>query len=313
LFAVPEIALSMKSDVPVFFIGFPRSGTTVIFEAFCRHQKLGWPSAYTEKFPTMPAVEGLRRLLDNSFFRLTGRKSQYGNTRLGNRFLPQPHEAYRFWDLHTGVNFSRSFLREELVDAIRLKQVRDSVGQLLRWQGRPRFAAKLTGPPRIRFLDSVFPDCRFVHIIRDGRAAVHSLLHVKFWREKGGLEAPFWRGGLSVSQERDWSDNGRDPGELAALQWAAVLRAARNEARELGTGRYCELRYEDFVASPHEHLREMYEFCDLDNSSAGHDYLDSQPTLENMNYKFRQDFSMAYIKSLSSLMQPLLGQLQYPE
>ncbi len=41
---------------PIFFIGFPRSGTTVAFEAFCQHRTLGWPSVYTERFPTHPGI-----------------------------------------------------------------------------------------------------------------------------------------------------------------------------------------------------------------------------------------------------------------
>lgn len=297
---------------PIFFIGFPRSGTTVTFEAFCRHPELGWPSGYTESFPGFQAADGLRRLLDNSLVRLSGQKGQYGKTRLGNRFLPQPNEAYGFWDRQTGIDFARDFLRGATAGAECADRVRTAVRRLLSWQGRRRFAAKLTGPPRITFLDSIFPDGRFVHVVRDGRAAVHSLLRVGFWREKGGLTAPFWRGGLSDEQVAGWRGNGADPGVLAALQWTAVLEASRSEGERVGD-RYRELRYEDFVADPHGMLRELYAFCGLDDAADGHRYLERNPPLAKMNDKYRQDFSSAYIDDLSRVMQPHLKDFGYPD
>lgn len=302
----------MTGPGPIFFIGFPRSGTTVTFEAFCRHSILGWPSVYSEMFPAMPAVNVLRRVLDNSMIRLAGKKGQYGNTMPGNRLLPQPSEAYKFWDLYAGRDFSRSFLSGKRADVETAERLRAAVRRLLKWQGRSRFAAKLTGPPRITFLDSIFPDARFVHVVRDGRAAVHSVLRVAFWREKGGMDGPFWKGGLSDHQEQLWRDSGRDPGVLAALQWARVLEASRSESAQLGADRYHELRYEDFVSSPHTLLRELYEFCDLEDSPDGHAYLNDNATLADMNQKYRLDFSASYIERLSALMQPMLERMNYP-
>ena len=298
---------------PIIFLGFPRSGTTVTFEAFSRHPSLGWPSAYTAEYPTVSVVEGLRRLLDNSFVHLAGKKGQYGKTIVGNRFLPQPNEAYGFWDLHSGVDFSRGTLHGVRADRHAAERVREAVRRLLKWQGRPRFAAKLTGPPRITFLDSVFGDCLFVHVVRDGRAAVHSLLRTDFWRQKGGYDRPFWSGGLSAEREKTWEDSGRDPGVLAALQWTAILEATRLEASQLDARRFFELRYEDFVRSPHEMLRKIFDFCGLEDSAEVHAYLQRSAILADMNQKFRSDFSTPYIAKLTSLMQPVLAQLGYQE
>jgi hypothetical protein len=161
------------------------------------------------------------------------------------------------------------------------------------------------------FLDSIFPDARFVHVVRDGRAAVHSLLNVAFWREKGGLEQPFWEGGLSQEDLRLWHANSKEPGTLAALQWKRILEIARLESTTIHPTRYREIRYEDFVESPYESLRNLYEFCDLDDSPRGHKFLENGHGLANFNDRYRTDFSDHYVEKLSSMMQPMLGQLGY--
>jgi hypothetical protein len=251
-------------------------------------------------------------VLDNRLIHLAGRKGgPHNRTMVGNRLLPQPAEAYGFWDLNATKDFSRSFLLERTAARESVMRTRDAVRKLLKWQGRPRFAAKITGPSRIRFLDSIFPDARFVHVVRDGRAAVHSVLNVDFWREKGGFEQPFWTGGLSQEDLRLWQANSKEPGVLAALQWKRILEVARLESASIEPIRYQEIRYEDFVESPHASLSKLYEFCDLDDSPASHKSLEDGPGLRNFNDRYRADFSDSYLEKLSDLMQPMLREFGY--
>ncbi|CAN5295179.1 hypothetical protein BH24PSE2_BH24PSE2_12860 [soil metagenome] len=298
---------------PVFFIGFPRSGTTVAFEVFSRHEELGWPTMYSEWFPHKPWVNVLRMALDNRYIRIVGEKKQYGRKVIGNRFLPQPSEAYRFWDAYAGYNFSRSYLHDISPDQETIQRVRAAVAGLLRWQGKPRFSAKLTGPPRMMFLSKVFPTARFVHVVRDGRAAVHSVLNVGFWRDQGGLVEPLWAGGISERDLRVWRTNGGDAGLLAGLQWKRILEVARIESETIGKARYREVRYEDFVQSPHSTLSDIYGFCGLSDSSEGHEYIDRNIRLQNMNDKYREDFTEDYLQRLNDVMEPMLAKLRYSQ
>ena len=135
---------------PVFFIGMPRSGTTVLFEAFSRHPALAWPTNYAETHPQMPAFNMLRRLLDNQWITLVGKKGQYVRVMPGNRYLPQPSEAYAFWNRVAHPDFARTYMRHVVVDDEDRRRIRDTIRQLMQLQKRPRFAAKFTGPPRIR-------------------------------------------------------------------------------------------------------------------------------------------------------------------
>ena len=252
-------------------------------------------------------MNSLRRLIDNSRIQIIGRKSQYGRTGLGNRFLPMPDVAYEFWNLHADPRFARSYLKEASGQRAREK-LTSAVRALVRWQGKERFAAKITGPPRINFLSAVFPDAVFIHVIRDGRAVVHSLLNVAFWRAKGGLAKPFWDGGPG----NDMSENpSHDPGILAALQWRDIIGTARQEASRLRPEQYLELRYEDLVADPIGRLRQVVRYCGLSGSEPIERYLDNSVKLSNMNGKYLRDFSAEYSGKLAKAMQPLLSLCGY--
>ncbi|VAX13624.1 hypothetical protein MNBD_GAMMA24-925 [hydrothermal vent metagenome] len=299
-------------EKPIFFVGMPRSGTTILFEAFARHPELGWPSNYSERQPHQPWLNLLCRLLDNRIVHLRGHKQQYAKARFGNRYLPHPDEAYCFWDHYTGREFSREYLTDTVVDTQTRERVRSAVEAILRWQGRRRFAAKLTGPPRIAFLDSIFPDAQFVHVVRDGRAVVHSLLKVGFWRRKGGFDGPFWCGGISESELLAWHASGRDPGVLAALQWQHIVSTARSESRELPQDRYREIKYEEFIDSPHHVLSNLYNYCTLSDADAGHDFLDHGGVgLKNMNTKFHNEVAEDSARQIAAALQPMLAELGY--
>ena len=94
----------------------------------------------------------------------------------------QPGECYRFWDKHT-FGFSepcRDLVRADVSARVK-RQVRGRPGAMLT-PTADRLLIKITGWPRIGYLDEIFEDARFIHIKRDGRAVASSLLHVNFWR-----------------------------------------------------------------------------------------------------------------------------------
>lgn len=296
---------------PIFFIGMPRSGTTIIFEAFSRHPDLGWISGYCRMHPRRPWVNVLRRIFDNRLLKLHSKKKQYGRNRLINFYLPIPDEAYEFWDMYAGVPFSSNALPGISCSEARRDALRNAVSEVLGWQGKTRLAAKFTGPPRISFLSSIFPDAIFVHVVRDGRAVVQSLLEVKFWIENSGFEKPFWEDLLTQSLLDEWERHDRDSGVLAALQWKRVVELAKLESEALEAGQYNEVNYEEFVRAPHDVLSQLFDMCGLDDSSSSHDILNAGAELRNMNDKYHAVFKSEYISLLSRSMQPILKEHGY--
>jgi len=285
-----------------------RSGTTIAFEAFSRHPLLAWPSNYCMWMPKHLYWNLLVPLAD--YTGLRGHKKQYGRALPGNRFLPQPDEAYEFWDCYSETNFSRDYLSNTVATSRAREQVRGAVCALVRWQRKRRFAAKFTGPGRITYLSSIFPDALFIHVIRDGRAVVESLLRQRFWREKGGLDRPFWTG-TPDAVLREWEVAGRDSAVLAALQWRHVIQSIRSEASEYRADAYMALRYEDYVADPVGAIVSMYRFSNLPMpGDEVLEQLESHVGMRDMNQKWR-NMEKDTLHRITRAMEPLLSELGY--
>ena len=103
-------------------------------------------------------------------------------------------------------------------------------------------------------LERLFPDARFVHLIRDGRDAALSFLSVP-----AGLMTEGWG----------------YPQDAAgfACQWATEVASARELGARVGGQRYRELRYEALVADPEGELRAVCAFAGLEYDPAMLDYV----------------------------------------
>ncbi len=243
-----------RIDRPIFFIGMPRSGTTVMYAAFATHPDLAWFSQYMHRFPRLTGLAALTRLAEALPHSRAGVMRNGESWTVVNRLQINPAESageeYGIWTHCCGPKMQDSFLACQRPSPRERELLRAKVAATLRYGGKPRFATKLTGPPRIGFLGDAFEDALFVHVVRDPRAVVGSLLRIPFWRDTFRLREPAWSGGLDEAELETWRRQGSSPAALAALQWQAVIDAGREEAGGLTAGRYLELRYEDFVADP---------------------------------------------------------------
>ena len=88
----------------------------------------------------------------------------------------------------------------------------------------------------IPLLDALWPDARFVHLIRDGRDVALSYLSLHW---------------------------GPDTVWAAARKWRADVEAGIRDGQPLGTDRYVELRYEDLVTDPAGALRAVCALAGL--------------------------------------------------
>lgn len=282
-----------------------RSGTTMLFDCLGAHPDLGWPSQYLNRAPRATALAALSRVADlgNATRRWTSPSHESGSRLV--RLLPGPSEAVLLWRSWCGDRFVSDFLPGEEPSREEALAVRRRVRNLLRWQGKPRFAAKLTGPLRIRYLSALFPQARFLHLVRDPRATVNSLLNVGFWKDTHRMREPAWANGLGEADLEKWKRSGRSPAALAALQWRVVVERGREEARALDLGRYAELRYEDLVEAPQESMRKALSFFELPPSDRVDDALERRIPVRNMNVKWRRELDPADIELIEELTAPL--------
>jgi hypothetical protein len=126
--------------------------------------------------------------------------------------------------------------------------VRNIFDLYARERGKPRYGDKTPSYVQcIPLLAGLFPESRFVHIVRDGRDVALSILELGF---------------------------GAETIEEAALEWMQRVRRGRRAGRHLGSDRYLEVRYESLVGEPEEALFRICEFLGLDFDQAMLRYFD---------------------------------------
>jgi hypothetical protein len=210
-----------------------------------------WLSGFCDRYPDKPAwnQRAVSAMGNPLLRRLLGRRIQ-------------PGECYRFWD-RLAFGFSepcRDLVRDDVT--VRVKQQVRAAFESMLTPSRNRLLLKITGWPRIGFLNEIFEDAKFIHIVRDGRGVASSLLHVDFWR--GWLGPQSWRAGLlSPEDQAAWERHGRSFVALAGLEWKIQMRAIQAARRTLGPNAFCEIKYEAFCNQPLNIYRQVLEFAEL--------------------------------------------------
>jgi hypothetical protein len=97
---------------------------------------------------------------------------------------------------------------------------------------------------RIPTFHALWPEAKFVHIIRDGRDVCLSVLN---WK----------KGERTAGRYASWEE---DPVSTTALWWERKVRKAREDGAALGPGLYHEMHYEDLVDDPQRECKRLCEF-----------------------------------------------------
>jgi omega-hydroxy-beta-dihydromenaquinone-9 sulfotransferase len=280
---------------PIFVIGCGRSGTTVVYDLLCAHEQLAWFSNYTERF-SAPWLAALSR----------SRRYAFARDRLG-RFAPRPHEAHGLWDACTpdkDAAARNAPLTAADARADEVQCLRSIVRSHLRYQGKRRFVNKNTrNSRRIGYLDAVFPDALFIHVTRDPRATVASLLRVHFWPTM-----PIWW--CEDRTPEQLVNGGRDPVTLAAEFWSRELWQIRNDSSSLPPERYLVVRYEELVDSPYSVLDQILGFAQLKPSKHVRAAIDRMG-IENRNLDFAKLFG-SQLHDVERITASEAGYLGYP-
>ncbi|MFQ5688786.1 MAG: sulfotransferase [Gemmatimonadota bacterium] len=283
---------------PIFVYSVGRSGSTVFHEIFTRHPDVAWLSPLCDRWPQRFRLHrGLLRLVDAPLL----------GAGLRRRF--HPDECYRFWDHHC-PGFStpcRDLVADDVTEAQR-RAVLCSLGRLTTGR-RYRLLVKITGWPRMGFLSEIFPRARFIHVVRDGRAVVNSMLKVGWW---WGWRGPAnWRfGELGEVYREEWERYDRSFVALAAIEWKLLLEAAGAASARIDPALHMTIRYEDLCGDPVAVFESVAEFCDLRWPRALERRVRAAG-LRSRNDKWRSDLSALQQRILNEALQPHLARLGY--
>jgi hypothetical protein len=207
------------SEAPLLVLGVRRSGTTLLRVMLDRSSTLAVP--------------------DESYF-VTQLAHRHGSNPDPTAFADDCRRigTLREW----GVSIDDVRLRGGMTTGEAIAALYQRYAEL---QGKPRWGDKTPMyMQHLPLLARLFPEARFVHLIRDGRDAALSFLGMP-----EGIVTRTWAHPRSVAD--------------FACQWRTEVEAAQRLGERVGPERYLEVRYEALVADADAELRRICTFAAL--------------------------------------------------
>ena len=284
-------------DGVTFLSGIGRSGTTIFYKVLSHHNNIYWLSPFADKFLNKPQyndwlINSIDRWLP-SYFR--------------KRF--EPVECYNFFN-KSFKGFSKPF-RDLVKDDVtsKSKKVMRGSFEKFNYSKKNHIAVKVTGWPRLGFLKETFPEAKFIHIKREGKAVVNSFLDVPFWNGWQGTEKWRW-GNLSDEHLALWKKYDNSFVALAAIQYLIYMEAFELAKSKLNENDILEIKYEDFVTSPSLELKRAVEFMGLTWDKSIEKGLESFNIVDN-NVKWKKDLTTSQQIIVSEIINPYLTKYGY--
>jgi len=239
----------------VFLLGAGRSGTTLLYKLLSAHRDVAYLSNYLRIFPEWPLLANLQRLLNNfpdlkrnTWFDEQG--NAYYNRQWLHSIVPTPSECE---SVYASCGIPSVPTEDYCLSPDNVNCLRERFKRILHASGAQVLLSKRTANNRrIPILNQIFPNAKYIHLVRDGRAVAHSLLYVKWWND----HVLYWTG----KSPRQMIAEGADPLELAAQQWVEEMYSIEQGIALLQKDQVFEVKYDELLKDPCDQLQRILDF-----------------------------------------------------
>jgi hypothetical protein len=245
-------------DAPIFIIGHWRSGTTLLHELLVLDARYTYPTTYECLVPNHFLISAAvftkltfllpsKRPMDNM---ITGwDRPQEDEFALANMGQPSPYLTMAFPNEAPQCPGSLSLEGLHPAELARWKSSLEWFLKRVTFRAPKRIILK--SPPhtaRIKVLLELFPDARFIHIVRDPYALFAST--VKLWKTLYKFQA---------LQEANY----RGLDEYVFSCFEEMYEKLERDRPLVDARRFFEVRYEDLVRDPLGRMRDLYDHLGL--------------------------------------------------
>ncbi len=210
---------------PFFLIGAARSGNTLLRALLVGHPEIAIPP---ESYVLPRVVEKWEQL---SFLRW----DDLVRVVIGTF---QSHPEFHTWNIDLSAVYPKALAIDvkhrslaAIIDLVYRHYANEAFPGARVWGDKTPFNTE-----NYRAILRLFPQARYIHILRDGRDAVSS-----------SLEAGLTEGDV----------------ERACREWLLRVRSARALSRRVDSSRFLEVRYEDLVTDPRSVLQGVCDFLEV--------------------------------------------------
>ena len=308
--------LGLKIVKPIFIVGVPRSGTTMLYRILCRHPNLAWFSHEYLKFWLPKEIQEKLKI------RFTKMKENNEKIPKNEQTLfvfglkqgvplpgtsKVPIEAETFW-----VNcFGREYITDVTDD--KKNEVKLFVQKVLEQEKKSRFLNKSPqNSMRIFALQKIFPDAKFINIARDPRAVVASMLTRLEQEGSFNMGIPLRNissGKISYLKQKFLSSSKDfDPINDFSKKYQEITENI-NDFFKSYPENSTNIIYEELLAEPEKVISKLLEFCELELPSNLKELI---PTIQETKDKWKEKLTKYDEKKIFGIVKSSIKKMNYP-
>ncbi len=246
---------------PVFIVGHWRSGTTLLHELLVLDQQFTYPNTYACFTPDhflasrylipwwLKFIMPSRRPMDN--MEVSWERPQEDEFALCNMGIPSPYLSFAFPNI---PDIDAEYLDLREVPEADIQRWKEAFIQFLKCvtvagHGRQVVLKTPLHTARIDTLREMFPNAKFIHIVRDPYVIFPST--VRTWKrmsEDEGFQRP--------------KNEGLE--EMVLSRFTRMYEVFEESRTRIDPDNFCEVRYEDLIDDPVAQVRAVYEQLGLE-------------------------------------------------
>jgi len=299
----------MEIKKPIFIIGVPRTGTTLLYNILCLHPELAWFSIENfSRWASEDEKEEMRKhflelkknhekipITEESLF-VFGPNWTEGipQTKIHSDLKKIPIEGEFFWRKRFGNKYIKDISDDKKQEII------SELEKLMTEQKKSRFLSKAPqNTMRLFAIQKKFPDVKFVNVVRDPRAVVYSMLQ----RHKAEGN---WDPGIEILDKKKF-----DKLELIE-RFAWRYREMTDELYKFSIANknnFLTISYEDLMFEARKIIIKVLKYCELDIPKNIDQMI---PKIKTHRDSWKKNLSKKQQQKIFNITKPSMKKMNYP-
>ena len=253
--AIRKYASLESNFSPVFIIGSPRSGSTIIFQLITKYFDFTYINNFVDLAREVPFTGFL---INKRFFgskKHSSFKSNFGKTKEGG--LLAPNEGL-FW--YKWLPKDKHYVLPGEINEMDKQSFKDCINAIMNLYKKPIVIKNLSFSVRLELIKEIFPNARLVYVKRDIIDIVQSIIKAKI-DVFGELNNKWW----SIKPKNYKSLLNLDPVEQIVKQVYYIEKQIYFDLKGFRKADILEIEYGD-LADTKMVLEKTYDFLNLDQS-----------------------------------------------